>query len=135
MNNAEAPANLASTFVVLDPKFNAESIAVSDTIYAELDKRFDNFKNHLLIASHRFGDNWPTWEVHPHGDEVVCLTSGDAEFVMRQNGVDSTVRLSSPGAFVVVPRNTWHTALIHAPSTMIFITPGQATENRELPPE
>jgi len=125
MQHTDAPANLASTFVVLNPKFNAESVAVSDSIYAELDECFDNFKGLLLVSSHRFEDDWPTWEVH---------RQGDAEFVMRQNGVDSTVRLNSPGAFVVVPRNTWHTAIIHAPSTMIFVTPGQGTENRELPP-
>lgn len=36
--------------------------------------------------------------------------------------------------FVVVPRGTWHTAKVHAATTMLFITPGEGTENRESPP-
>lgn len=134
MSSTENPVTLENTFVVLDPRLNATTVAVSDTVYAELDERFAGFKGHVLISSYSFQDNWPTWEVHPHGDELVCLVSGDAELVMRKNGADESVRLSTPGAFVVVPGNTWHTARIHLPATMIFITPGEGTENRELPP-
>ena len=28
---------------------------------------------------------------------------------------------------------TWHTARIHAPATMLFVTPGEGTENRGTP--
>ncbi len=35
--------------------------------------------------------------------------------------------------FVVVPKNTWHTAKVHAPTMMLFVTPGEGTENRESP--
>jgi hypothetical protein len=31
-----------------------------------------------------------------------------------------------------VPRGTWHTTKVHAPSSMLFITPGEGTQNRPL---
>ena len=43
------------------------------------------------------------------------------------------MRLDTPGSFVVVPKNTWNTAKVHAPTTMLFVTPGEGTENRESP--
>ena len=35
--------------------------------------------------------------------------------------------------FVIVPKAIWHTAKVHATTTMLFVTPGQDTENRETP--
>jgi mannose-6-phosphate isomerase-like protein (cupin superfamily) len=134
MNDAENPKNLKSTYVVLDPQLNARPTTVTDTIYAELDEHYAGFKGHMLISMFCFEETWPTWEVHPHGDELVCLISGEAELVMRKNGLDEAIRLKSPGEFVVVPRNTWHTARISESANMMFVTPGEATDNREQPP-
>lgn len=35
--------------------------------------------------------------------------------------------------FVIVPRGTWHTVRVHSPATLLFMRPGQDTENREQP--
>ena len=35
---------------------------------------------------------------------------------------------------VVVPKNTWHTALTDTDCAMLFITPGEGTINAEEPP-
>jgi len=71
--------------------------------------------------------------VHPHGDEIVSLVSGNADMILRHDSEDHCVRLSMPGEFVIVPRGVWHTARVHEPTTMIFVTPGEGTENRENP--
>lgn len=134
MSDNGKPLNLDSTFVVMGPHLAADTVAVSDTVYADIDAQYGNFKNHLLISSHSFEEDWPTWEVHPHGDEIVCLISGDAELVLRKSGIDEAVRLDTPGEYVVVPKNTWHTARVHARTRMLFVTPGEATDNREQPP-
>lgn len=126
-------ANLTTTFVVMNNEFQIDELPVTDTIYAELDERYDGFTGHLLIACHSFDGDWPTWEIHPHGDELVCLLSGDAEMILRSSTGDVVQRLSDPGAFAVVPADTWHTAKVYAPTTMIFVTPGEGTENREIP--
>jgi mannose-6-phosphate isomerase-like protein (cupin superfamily) len=124
---------LQSTFVILDPQQNATTLSVTDTVWAEIDSRFGSFAGHILIASFQFTEDWPTWERHPKGDEIVCLLSGRAEMLLRNEGVESRQTLSRPGAFVVVPRGAWHTARIAEATTMLFVTPGEGTENREQP--
>ena len=125
--------DIASTFVVVGKSLSAETVAVTDNLWAELDERFGDFAGSSLISSFSFEEDWPTWEVHPHGDEFVCLLAGDAEMTLAMPGGDQTVQLSEAGSFVIVPRGTWHTAKIHAPTRMLFVTPGQGTENREQP--
>jgi mannose-6-phosphate isomerase-like protein (cupin superfamily) len=127
------PSRLDSTFVVLDPELGATRVPVTTTVYEELDRRFGGFKGHLLVATHSFERDWPTWERHPAGDEVVVLLSGAAEFVLDRDGSHESVRLEAPGSFVIVPRGTWHTARIAASATMLFITPGEGTQNEERP--
>ena len=73
--------------------------------------------------------------MHPHGDEVVCLMSGDAEMILATDSGEENFRLDVPGSFVVVPKKTWHTARVHAPTTMLFVTPGEGTKNSESPGE
>ncbi len=127
-------SNIESTFVVINPKLQAECVAVTDTLFSELDQRYDHFKGHMLVSSYSFEDDWATWEVHPNGDEFVCLLSGDVELLLRGSDGERRLRLNTPGSFVVVPRNTWHTARVKSPAQMIFVTPGEGTENRESLP-
>ena len=124
--------DLTSTFVVFEPGHSAVPVPVTPTIYEELDARFENFKGRLLVSSFSFDSNWSTWEAHPAGDELVCLLSGDVTLVLDRNGTEEAVRLRAPGSFVIVPRGTWHTARTSVPSRMLFVTPGEETQNRPV---
>jgi mannose-6-phosphate isomerase-like protein (cupin superfamily) len=124
-------AELGSTFVVLGPDQSATPVAVTPSIYEELDRRFDGFRGHTLVSTYAFERDWPTWERHPAGDEVVVLLSGAAEFVLDREGRHESLMLRNAGEFVVVPKGTWHTARISTPTTMLFVTPGEGTENEE----
>ena len=109
---------------------------VTPTLYADLDARYDHFKGCVLVSSHEFHEDWPTWEVHPSGDEFVLLLSGAARMLLRpDDGQAQVVELAEPGAYVVVPRGTWHTARISRTARLLFITPGEGTENSSQPPE
>ena len=46
---------------------------------------------------------------------------------------EDVVTLSEPGYYVIVPRGVWHTARVREPTQMLFVTPGEGTENREEP--
>ncbi len=128
------PVRLASNFVVFDDKFSADVVPVTPELYQHIDEEYKDFAGHLLISSYTFTEDWPTWEVHPAGDEFVILLGGDVEFILRGDEGDDITRMNEPGTFVIVPRNTWHTARVHTPAVMLFITPGEGTENLEEPP-
>lgn len=134
MSDVIRAADIRTSFVVVDDKLSADVVPVTATFWSDLDKKYDDFAGHSLIASFSFDEDWPTWEIHPQGDEFVCLLSGDAEMVLSTGDGERRVRLNAPGSFVIVPRGTWHTAKIHAPTSMLFVTPGQGTENRAEPP-
>lgn len=124
---------LATTFVTSDREFNAETIEVTESIWSDIDEKYGDFAGRSLISSFEFTEAWPTWEMHPAGDELVCLLEGDVDLTLALPGGDEVVRLSEPGAFAIVPRGVWHTANPHQPTKMLFVTPGQGTENREGP--
>ena len=133
MSELQNPANLKTTFVIVNAEKSADTLPVTDTVCSEMDEKVGDFAGHSLVASFSFDDDWPTWEIHPHGDEVVRLMSGDATMILDTAEGEQRVRLNQPGAFVIVPQATWHMAKVHAPTTMLFVTPGQDTENRETP--
>jgi mannose-6-phosphate isomerase-like protein (cupin superfamily) len=120
--------NLDSTFVVLQPDQSAVPMAVTPTLWRELDQRFDGFKGRVLVSCLSFDADWETWEMHPAGDEIVCLLSGRASFEFEGRG--HVGELSKPGEFLIVPRGTWHTAHTTVPTTMLFVTPGEGTRNK-----
>lgn len=134
MSGENLPADIQKSFVVVNKRMLADVVPVTETIWSDLDARYGDFAGHSLIASFSFEEDWPTWEVHPEGDEFVCLLSGDAEMILDADDGEQRVRLDTPGSFVIVPKGTWHTAKVHSPTTMLFVTPGQGTENREQPP-
>ena len=124
--------NLLNTYVVIGPDHSATPVTVTPSIFEELDRRFDLFKGRLLVARFDFAADWPTWEIHPHGDEIVLLLSGDAEMILDHGGEHRVTVLAQTGSFVIVPKGTWHTARIATPTSMLFITPGEGTENRPI---
>jgi len=123
---------IETDFVVLSADKTAAIEPRDEQLYERLEKNYGDFAGHELIACHSFNSDWPTWEIHPKGDEIVVLLEGEATFVLQSSKGEVTLSLTHPGEYVVVPRNTWHTAKIASASKMLFITPGQGTENRPV---
>lgn len=122
--------NLNSTYVVLAENGDAIPIAVSDRFYEDLQDKFGDFKGKHLISHYSFDKDWDSWEMHPAGDEFVCLLSGQIDFILEQNGAEKVVSLNVPGAYLLVPRGTWHTAKVRSLNSVLFITPGEGTQHR-----
>jgi uncharacterized cupin superfamily protein len=127
---SKAAFNLKSTYLVLREDGDATPIAVSDRFYQDLAHQFGDFRGHRLVSYYLFEKDWDSWEMHPAGDEFVCLLSGQIDFILEQNGVENSVSLNVPGDYVLVPGGTWHTAKVHSPSSVLFITPGEGTQHR-----
>lgn len=120
-------------FVVLKPDMQMDSLSFGPDFYESLEKNYSGFKSHCLVSAHEFSENWNTWEIHPHGDEMVVLVAGSAELVLRRESGDESVKLLEPGSYLVVPKNTWHTAFIEKHASLLFITPGEGTLNESEP--
>jgi quercetin dioxygenase-like cupin family protein len=123
--------HIESTYVALDNADHAWPLPVDADFWpALIDGRLGEFSR--MVSSYSFDRDWTTWEKHPAGEEFVCLLQGDVELVLEQNGAETIVRLCEPGSFVLVPRDTWHTARVRKPSKMLFITPGEGTANKPV---
>lgn len=126
------PLNINSTYVVMDGGGNAIPVSITDTFYEELHRNFGDFKDKRLVSQYNFDRDWGTWEMHPAGEEFVCLLSGQLDLILEQNGVENKLSLKTSGSYVIVPKGIWHTAKVHQPSSVLFITPGEGTQNRPV---
>lgn len=83
-----------------------------------------------LVSVHSFDEPWDTWEVHPHGNEVVlCLQGAITLHQERPDGSTATIELG-PGEYAINEPGVWHTADTDGKATALFITPGLDTEHR-----
>ena len=128
------PHDLDHVRYILAPDGNGTNKAVNDNFYEELDTDFGDFRGHVLVQNYSFEEPWPTWEVHPDGDEFVYLLEGDTDFLLMVDGEERILRVKDPGTYVVVPKGVWHTARPRKRTTMLFFTPGAGTLNAEAPP-
>lgn len=127
-------ANIESTYLRLRPDCSVEQLPVNATFWPRLMAgELGSFHHEYLVTSYTFNNDWPSWEIHPNGDEIVLLISGRAVMVLEAaDGSHRQVILDSPGSFAFVPRETWHTAKIDRESVMLFITAGEGTRNRPV---
>lgn len=127
--------DLTSTFVRLRSDGSVETLSVDETFRPRITAgQLGSFHHACLVSSYTFDADWSTWEMHPKGDEVVCLLSGSVTFVLERASGNEEILLDRADAFIVVPRGTWHTARVRVPSTMLFITPGEDTQHRSIEP-
>ncbi|MFZ6655858.1 cupin domain-containing protein [Undibacterium sp. TJN19] len=116
-------------YVALAGDGNATVLLGGDAFWSLPEPDIEAWGKHWLISEFSCESDWPSWEMHPHADEFVYLLSGTADFLLEEG--DEVKRISmQPGAAVLVPKGRWHTAKVHAPSRMLFMTMGLGTEHR-----
>ncbi len=126
---------LKNNFAVIDSGLRLVPVTVGPTMYAELDRDFALFKRCILVSEHSFERDWDTWEMHPAGDELLYLLDGRVRLIFRRAGEDQVIDLTQRGTWAAVPKGTWHTAKVATFARLLFITPGEGTENTTEPPE
>lgn len=132
---ASAAPSLGTTYVHLSDETSASLVPVSDTFWDELQSgERPALERGRLVTQFDFSSDWPNWERHPAGDELVVLLSGSAELVVELEVGTTRTRLSAPGDFVIVPRGAWHTARTRESCSLLFVTHGPGTEHREVDP-
>lgn len=124
--------SLEKNFVVVSPDKKATVESVDAKLYERLNSNYNGFKGHDLISCYEFNQDWSTWEIHPNGDEIVVLLSGKATFVLQLDEGNKSIQLQKEGAYVIVPKNVWHTLKTNVKTKVLFITPGEGTQNKDV---
>ncbi len=82
-----------------------------------------------LVGVYPFAADWPHWEMHPKGHEILVILDGRLEMTFEEEGARRTVE-AEPGSTLMVPPGAWHIARILEPGHMLGITYGEGTEHR-----
>ncbi|MFK7975934.1 MAG: cupin domain-containing protein [Halioglobus sp.] len=82
-----------------------------------------------LVMMETMVSDWPTWERHTEGDELVIVVEGAGIFHQEIEGqcVSSPFRA---GDTFLNPKGVWHTADVVEPMRAVYITPCPGTENK-----
>ena len=118
----------SSTYVCLSPSGTASTIEVTPDFWRNIGTHQGLIEGRLVAAFPCKAD-WPHWEMHPHGEEILVLLSGKLTMVFDEGGKEREVPLGQ-GRACVVPRGVWHRAIVHEPGNMLGITYGRGTEHR-----
>ena len=75
-------------------------------------------------------------ELHPDGDELLYLVSGQVEVVLDDGdlahvGTETRHRIG-PGDAFIVPRGVWHRLEVLEPAHLVHVTPGPGSGHRPL---
>lgn len=132
MFSQSEPFDLFSTYLRMRADASVEVLPVDKTFWERIAAgQLGTFHGEYLVSCYSFDTAWSMWEVHPKGDEIICLLSGSATFLLENESGTRTFELKKPGACIVIPKGTWHTAKAESPCRMLFITPGEGTTHRE----
>jgi uncharacterized cupin superfamily protein len=132
----ESPGfNLIDTYVVINGPC-ASAVAGGHQFWERLSTGQDNTLTDTswLVGTYTYDTNWPNWEMHPDGDEIVTTTSGHIDLIVELNG-QQTVWPAPAGTTVVIPAGVWHTANVSTPASALHITHGANTQGRIRDPQ
>jgi mannose-6-phosphate isomerase-like protein (cupin superfamily) len=119
------PIDLADTYLHLERGAGLRVLDVDDNFWATIDQRADLDDGRLVMATPVTTD-WTSWEMHPHGDEVILVTEG----VVRVH-VDPGEPVVVPAPdLVVMPAGNCHTMDVIEPARVVTITWGAGTQHR-----
>ena len=101
-----------------------------DWYEAYVARHADDVDEGRLVSLFRFDESWTSWEMHPHGDEVVLCVEG--RLTLHQELADGSSRSVElgPGEYAINPPGAWHTADANEPVVALFITAGKGTTHR-----
>ncbi len=124
---------LTSTYVHLTDEGVAETLPLTSDFWPEVMAGKRRLAGWLVTCSPQTRD-WPTWEMHPAGHEILVLLSGEMDLLLMEPAGQRRVALS-PGSSFIVPPGTWHTARVKGPGELLAITAGRGTRIARTPPD
>ncbi len=99
------------------------ALPMTPDFWAEMPSIFESGRMLSLISQER---DWPVWEMHPEGDEVIWLLEGRIRLHAEGRG---SVILET-GHCIIMPKAVWHTADVIEQGKALFLTEGADTQHR-----
>jgi mannose-6-phosphate isomerase-like protein (cupin superfamily) len=127
------PYDLNGTYLRLGNDASIEPLPVGNDFWQRImNGALGTFHHEYLATTFAYHCDWPHWEMHPNGDEIVCLIQGRATMVLEIDGRERLIELVETCSYVRLPRGTWHTGRTREHCRMLFITAGEGTEHRPI---
>jgi mannose-6-phosphate isomerase-like protein (cupin superfamily) len=127
------PEKILHSYLHVQDGGKTEQIAVTEQFWSDVvNSARPELNQGRLMSAFSFSENWPSWERHPAGEELVMLLSGSAVLLLEEASGERALRLDTVGSYVLVPQGLWHTARTTQPTTLLFLTPGAGTEHRPV---
>lgn len=82
-----------------------------------------------LVALYTLDSDAPAWEMHPSGDELLTMLSGEMDVVFERTDGEASITIHT-GETCVVPRGTWHRQVVRQVGRYIGMTYGRGTQHR-----
>ena len=88
----------------------------------------------MVIVSEGGGD-WPRWEMHPRGDEILVILEGAPRFFLEHPDGRLETVAARAGSTILIPKGVWHRAEGPSGAKTLFITYGPGTTHRPVTDE
>ena len=124
------PVDLTEIYLSLGQTGEIETIRGGDEFWSLPAAEIERYGENWFVSEYVFESDWPTWERHPNGEEIVYLLSGALDLILEKDDARQTIELRSRG-LAIVPRGTWHTAKIYETSRVLVVTLGKETQIRQ----
>jgi uncharacterized cupin superfamily protein len=136
--SATGPFDLSKTPIHIGTKAGRETPAIplpgfgfdGPAFEAYIDEHCEPDSPGRLIMIERTPGDWPAWECHQDGDEIVIILEGSGTFIQEIDGEERRMPFGA-GMTVINPKGVWHTANVEEPMRAIYITPCPGTIHRE----
>lgn len=126
---SKAPIDLQSTYLSLNGKGRVAVHSVDTKFWQTIETNTSLLDT--LLGVYASAADWPHWEMHPEGEEVLILLEGAMTLVLDDGNKEWRVPFECGKAFIV-PRGVWHRALVSQPSKLIGLTYGAGTQHRPI---
>lgn len=117
----------SQTYIHLEDGGAASEIPVGPDFWQTIGERTELHEGRLL-TSHRMASDFPHWEMHPEGEELIIAASG--AFTLIVEGGETTPLAT--GQIAIVPRGAWHRLTVQEPGQTVFVTPGKGTQHKPI---
>jgi mannose-6-phosphate isomerase-like protein (cupin superfamily) len=125
--------DLESTYLGLDGAGAVTAMPVGPDFWETVDT--NPGARGTMVTVHNGEGDWPHWEMHPAGEEVLVLLEGSLRLWLEHADGHLEALDPKPGATIVVPRGAWHRAVRQQGVKMLFITYGPGTTHRPITAE